>query len=142
MTRPGVTDEARAAQGVRSALARYRVMAYVVGIGLIVLVFVGVPLQYGAGVPQVAQIVGPIHGAMYIVYLAIAVDLARRGPADDTSARNDRARGVRALRRVRRRAQGHETGRGEPRNSGGAGLTLAPDRFLNCRQAAKPMATA
>jgi integral membrane protein len=54
-------------------------MAYVVGTGLIILVFVGVPLQYGAGIPQVAQIVGPIHGAMYIVYLAISVDLARRG---------------------------------------------------------------
>jgi integral membrane protein len=54
-------------------------MAYVVGIGLIVLVFVGVPLQYGAGIPEVAEIVGPIHGAMYIVYLGISMDLARRG---------------------------------------------------------------
>jgi len=75
----GRTDEARADQGVRSALARYRAMAYVVGTGLIILVFVGVPLQYGAGIPEVAQIVGPIHGAMYVVYLAVAVDLARRG---------------------------------------------------------------
>ena len=79
VTVPGETDQARAVRGVRSALARYRVMAYVVGTGLIILVFVGVPLQYGAGIPQVAQIVGPIHGAMYIVYLAISVDLARRG---------------------------------------------------------------
>jgi integral membrane protein len=79
VTTPDVTDGARGARGVRSALARYRVMAYVVGIGLILLVFAGVPLQYGAGIPQVAQIVGPIHGAMYILYLAIAVDLARRG---------------------------------------------------------------
>jgi len=64
---------------VRASLTRYRVMAYVVGVGLIVLVFVGVPLQYGAGLPQVAEVVGPIHGFMYIVYLAVAVDLARRG---------------------------------------------------------------
>jgi integral membrane protein len=53
-------------------------MAYVVGIGLLVLVLVGVPLQYGANVPQVAEIVGPIHGFLYIVYLLAAVDLARR----------------------------------------------------------------
>jgi integral membrane protein len=72
-------DEARADRGLRSALVRYQIMAYVVGVGLIVLVFIGVPLQYGAGVPEVAQIVGPIHGAMYVVYLAISVDLARRG---------------------------------------------------------------
>lgn len=63
---------------VRAALRRYRVLAYIVGTGLIILVFIGVPLQYGANLPQVAQIVGPIHGAIYIIYLIGAVDLARR----------------------------------------------------------------
>lgn len=64
--------------GLDGALRRYKVMAYVVGVGLLILVFIGVPLQYGADVPQVAQIVGPIHGFLYIVYLLAAVDLARR----------------------------------------------------------------
>lgn len=64
--------------GLSGALLRYRVMAYIVGVGLLVLVFVGVPLQYGANVPQVAEVVGPIHGFLYIVYLLAAVDLARR----------------------------------------------------------------
>lgn len=64
--------------GVEGALRRYRIMAYTVGVGLLILVFVGVPLQYGADVPQVAEIVGPIHGFLYIVYLAAAFDLARR----------------------------------------------------------------
>ena len=64
--------------GIEGALRRYRIMATVVGIGLLILVFVGVPLQYGAGVPQVAAVVGPIHGFLYIVYLATALDLARR----------------------------------------------------------------
>ena len=63
---------------MRGALLRYRVMAFVVGVGLLILVFVGVPLQYGAGRPQVAAIVGPIHGFLYIVYLLTALDLARR----------------------------------------------------------------
>jgi integral membrane protein len=53
-------------------------MAFIVGVGLIILVFIGVPLQYGADIPQVAQIVGPIHGFLYIVYLVAALDLARR----------------------------------------------------------------
>jgi integral membrane protein len=64
--------------GLEGALLRYRVMAYIVGVGLLILVFVGVPLQYGANVPQVAEVVGPIHGFLYIVYLLAAVDLARR----------------------------------------------------------------
>ncbi len=74
--RPGDVDDP--ARGLAPALLRYRVMAYVVGVGLATLVFVGVPLQYGAGIPQVDAIVGPVHGFLYIVYLLAAVDLARR----------------------------------------------------------------
>ena len=63
--------------GLRGAFLRYRVMAYLVGVGLVVLVFVGIPLQL-AGHPQVVQVVGPIHGFLYIVYLMTAADLTRR----------------------------------------------------------------
>jgi len=63
---------------VRAALLRYRIMAFIVGVGLLILVFVGVPLQYAANEPAVAAIVGPIHGFLYIVYLVAAVDLALR----------------------------------------------------------------
>ncbi|MGH8919390.1 MAG: DUF3817 domain-containing protein, partial [Actinomycetes bacterium] len=51
--------------------------AYTVGVGLIVLVFVGIPLQI-AGHKGVVSVVGPIHGFLYIVYLVAALDLARR----------------------------------------------------------------
>jgi integral membrane protein len=54
-------------------------MAYIVGVGLIILVFIGVPLQYGAGEPQVVSVVGPVHGFLYMVYLVSGADLARRG---------------------------------------------------------------
>lgn len=63
---------------VSGALVRYRVMAYTVGVGLVVLVFIGMPLQFGAGSKTVVAIVGPIHGALYIVYLLAALDLVRR----------------------------------------------------------------
>jgi integral membrane protein len=53
-------------------------MAYVVGVGLLVLVLVGIPLQYAAGNPAVVHVVGPVHGFLYIVYLATVMDLARR----------------------------------------------------------------
>ena len=62
----------------KSALVRYRVMAYVVGVGLLVLVLIGVPLQYAADKPAVVEVVGPIHGVLYIVYLLTVADLARR----------------------------------------------------------------
>jgi integral membrane protein len=65
-------------RGIRGALLRYRYMAYIVGTGLVILVLVGMPLQYGAHYKGVVEIVGPIHGFLYIVYLAAALDMARR----------------------------------------------------------------
>jgi hypothetical protein len=46
---------------VRAAVLRYRVMAYVTGVVLIILCFVGIPLQI-AGHPVVANYVGDLHG--------------------------------------------------------------------------------
>ena len=60
------------------ALLRYRVMAYTVGTLLLVLVLVGMPLQFLAGTKAVVAVVGPLHGFLYIVYLMVALDLARR----------------------------------------------------------------
>ena len=53
-------------------------MAYTVGVGLILLVFVGMPLKYWGGDETVVDIVGPLHGFLYIVYLLAAADLFRR----------------------------------------------------------------
>jgi integral membrane protein len=64
---------------MRAALTRYRVIAYVVGVILVVLVVVGMPLKYLADQPRVVQIVGPAHGFLYIVYLLAVFDLGRRG---------------------------------------------------------------
>ena len=50
------------------ALLRYRVMAYVVGV-LLLVVFASIPFG------SVESVVGPIHGALYIVYLVTAVDV-------------------------------------------------------------------
>ena len=62
---------------MHAAVLRYRVMAYITGVVLIVLCFVGIPLQI-AGHPAVANIVGVVHGILYIIYLAVAYLLARR----------------------------------------------------------------
>jgi integral membrane protein len=61
-----------------TALTRYRVLAYTTAVLLIVLVFVGVPLQLWDNDPWVARIVGTAHGYLYIVYLVVALDFTRR----------------------------------------------------------------
>jgi len=64
--------------GAHGALIRYRVMTYIVGSALIVLVFLGVPLQLWAHFDLVAKVEGTIHGYLYLIYLFTAADLARR----------------------------------------------------------------
>ncbi len=61
---------------MKAAVLRYRVMAYVTGVVLVVLCFVGIPLQV-AGHPAVASDVGVVHGILYIIYLVSALLLAR-----------------------------------------------------------------
>jgi integral membrane protein len=63
---------------VGAALIRYRVMAYVVGVALVLLVAVGVPLKYLADQPQLVATVGPLHGFLFMVYLVAAFDVGRR----------------------------------------------------------------
>ena len=61
-----------------AAVLRYRVMAYITGTVLIVLCFVGIPLQLAAGNDVIASDVGTLHGILYIIYLIAAYLLARR----------------------------------------------------------------
>lgn len=64
---------------------RYRVMAYIVGVLLIVLVLVGVPLKYLSADASTAQewgehittYLGIAHGWLYMVFLITAAMLAR-----------------------------------------------------------------
>ncbi|BCB81911.1 hypothetical protein Pflav_083210 [Phytohabitans flavus] len=60
------------------ALQRYRAIAYVVGVVLILLVVVGMPLKYIWDEPAVVETVGPAHGFLYMIYLVAVFDLARR----------------------------------------------------------------
>ena len=61
-----------------AALTRFRVVAYIVGTLLLVLVLVAMPLKYLADRPTLVEIIGPVHGFVYMVYLVVAFDLAVR----------------------------------------------------------------
>lgn len=73
-----MTAQTAAASGRDVPLTAYRILAVCVGIGLITLVFVGIPLEYGADHPAVDTYVGPVHGFLYIVYLLLAANLWQR----------------------------------------------------------------
>ena len=63
---------------MQGALTRYRIIAWIVGVVLIVLVLVGMPLKYLADNDAVVAAVGPAHGFLFIVYVLATFDLGRR----------------------------------------------------------------
>ncbi len=68
----------RVGHGVPAALARYRVMAWVVGVLLVALVLVAVPIKYGTGVDGPVTVLGTLHGWLYFIFFLTALDLAVR----------------------------------------------------------------
>ncbi len=65
---------------MKDPLTRYRVMAFVTGVLLLVLT-VAVLIRYVdalGGDPSLSHAVAPLHGWVYLVYVIVTVDLASR----------------------------------------------------------------
>ena len=60
---------------VRSALGRYRIAAFVVGWGLLLLCLT-IVLKYVFGMVWTVEVWGPIHGILYVGYVLLTFDLA------------------------------------------------------------------
>jgi integral membrane protein len=59
---------------VESALKFYRVMAYIVGV-MLLLLCAAMVVKYGFGNSTLVAVVGPIHGFLYVIYLMAALHL-------------------------------------------------------------------
>lgn len=46
-----------------------RIIGFLEGITLLILVFVAVPLKYYFGNPSLTKMLGPIHGAIFLLFL-------------------------------------------------------------------------
>ena len=63
---------------IATALRNYRVAAWVTGTGLLVLVFIAMPLKYFFGEPRPVALVGMLHGFLYMAYIVCTLILAER----------------------------------------------------------------
>ncbi|MGJ6981587.1 DUF3817 domain-containing protein [Aestuariimicrobium soli] len=63
---------------IRKSLVFYRVMAYVVGVLLVVLVCVGVPMKYLLHDDRVVVWTGVPHGWLYMILIISAFNVGRR----------------------------------------------------------------
>lgn len=59
-------------------VTRFRVMAWVTGCLLLVLVLVAMPLKYVGDDERLVRVVGVLHGWLYLAYLVTAFTLAYR----------------------------------------------------------------
>lgn len=60
---------------IRGAFLRYRVIAWITGVALLLLVFVAMPLKYFVERDGLMAIAGPGHGLFYMVYVLLTLDL-------------------------------------------------------------------
>jgi len=54
---------------LKTKIGRLRIIGFLEGISLLLLVFVAVPLKYVAGEPGFTKILGPVHGALFLLFV-------------------------------------------------------------------------
>jgi integral membrane protein len=62
---------------MRNPVEDLRIVGFVEGMSYLILLFVAMPLKYGAGLPLAVRIVGAIHGGLFVLYVAAALRAAR-----------------------------------------------------------------
>jgi integral membrane protein len=77
-TSPTSPTQVKRLRSTRSALMRYRFMAFFTGVMLLILTFVAIPLQVWAHNDTMVHIFGFIHGWGFVVYLVTVADLGLR----------------------------------------------------------------
>jgi integral membrane protein len=53
----------------KTNVGRLRVLGFLEGISLILLVFIAVPIKYGTDDPTLTKMIGPIHGALFLLFI-------------------------------------------------------------------------
>ena len=56
---------------LQSPIGRFRLMGFIEGASLLILLFIAMPLKYLAEIPMAVTIVGSLHGFFFITYLLI-----------------------------------------------------------------------
>ncbi|WP_181305614.1 DUF3817 domain-containing protein [Rufibacter sp. XAAS-G3-1] len=61
----------------KTTLDRFRTIAVLEGISYIILLFIAMPLKRMAGIPEVQKYVGWAHGLLFILFVALLVQVWR-----------------------------------------------------------------
>lgn len=71
----------------KTNIGRLRILGYLEGISLLVLVFIAVPLKYGANDPTFTKMLGPVHGALFLLFIinTLSVGVEQKWRFKDTT---------------------------------------------------------
>jgi len=61
---------------LKSKIGRLRILGFLEGISLLVLVVIGMPLKYYFDEPGFVKTLGPIHGALFLLFVFIAISVS------------------------------------------------------------------
>ena len=53
----------------------FRILGWFEGASMLILMFIAMPLKYLMGIPEATRIVGAIHGALFVAYVVIALQM-------------------------------------------------------------------
>ncbi len=54
---------------LKTKIGRLRIIGVLEGISLLALIFVAVPMKYYFGNPSISKFLGPVHGAIFLLFL-------------------------------------------------------------------------
>lgn len=60
----------------KTKIGRLRIVALLEGISLLILVLIAVPVKYVFNNPIISEVVGPIHGALFLLYVFYTLSVA------------------------------------------------------------------
>lgn len=52
-------------------LKKFRIVGYLEGLSLLILLFIAMPLKYKMGMPQAVKVVGWVHGLLFMGYIGL-----------------------------------------------------------------------
>jgi integral membrane protein len=61
---------------LKTNTGRLRIIALLEGISLLVLLFIAVPLKYMFSYPEGSELVGPIHGVLFLLFIVLTIIVA------------------------------------------------------------------
>ena len=61
---------------LKTTVGRLRLIGYIEGISLLILIGIAVPLKYFGHNPQLTKILGPVHGGLFLLFIFNTISVA------------------------------------------------------------------